>query len=107
MLAASCSAADAMRLPFPVAEARRVPPRAGLAPLTTTVPPSLLDRGDRGLGGARHFDGERRLELALGQEPHAIAQPPQQAGGDERRAIDGEIGLQPAGVKRRPAAGRD
>src|SRR5262249_47578141 len=57
----------------------------------------LADRLDRSLRGARHLDGERRLELALGQEPHLVPQPAQQPRRDQRRAIDGYIGTQPPG----------
>jgi hypothetical protein len=62
--------------------------------------PELFHRLDRGLRRALDLDGERQLELALGEEPHAIAEPVQNSGGDERGTVDGRIGLERAGFKR-------
>src|SRR5215472_14259123 len=47
----------------------------------------LLDRGDRGLGGAGDLDRELRLDLALGQQADAVALAPDHAGSHQRRAI--------------------
>ena len=101
MLTASCSAADAMLdHPRALASPNAFRPAPAWRRCHDHRAPELFDRFDRGLGCALDLDGERRLELALGQEPHAIADPAQNAGGDERGAVDGRVGLDPAGVER-------
>src|ERR1700722_11426506 len=60
----------------------------------------LLDRGDRRAGRAGDLQGQRRGELALGEEAHPVAEPAQHPGGDQRRAVDRALGGELAGVHR-------
>src|SRR6266446_7928975 len=125
MLAASCSAADAM-CPFPTRKPAypTKPPAAEPAPgsgrrrLALGRPFRLLrrigsgpaghhhlaagrlDRVDRCLGGTGYLDRQRRAELALSQQADAVARPPQHPGGDQLAGVDGALGGELAGIER-------
>src|SRR4051794_2878649 len=81
-LAASCSAADAIRSP----RAYALGPMWGGARTTASLlgdrcwfgrlqqldrPPSCLDRGDRAFGSVMHFECKPGFELALAQQAHS------------------------------------
>src|SRR5437762_247334 len=108
MLAASCSAADAICYPSLPKTGRRggeCRPRSGRGggrPLSFSVraagaedhlAPGTLDRSNGGFGSPGHLDRDRRADLALGQETHAIAYPPQDPGRHEGRAVEFALGL--------------
>src|SRR5438132_1124363 len=126
MLAASCSAADAM-CPFPTRKPAypTKPPAAEPAPgsgrrrLAPGGPFPLfrrrigsgpaghhhlaagrLDRVDRCLRGTGYLDRERRAELALGQQADAVAWPPQHPGGDQLAGVNGALSGELAGIER-------
>src|SRR4051794_19848213 len=129
MLAASCSAADAM-CPFPNpkrAYAKPLPPQITLGrrrcfTLRLALAPTLrlfflrlgssgtaenddfsagrFDGRDGCLGGARHLDCDRRAEAALGQQPDAVARPAQDTRGHQLLRVEAALGGELAGIER-------
>src|ERR1700722_1442150 len=106
MLAASCSAADAIQL---LLCRRRLRFRLGIrfcgrlclwGRRQDNLAAELFHRGDRRLGGAGYFDGEGRFQFALGQKPHAVADAAKHARLDQRFAIDLGIGFKRARIER-------
>src|SRR6516164_4373505 len=99
MLEASCSAADAIYIPHQIAGA--APPCSGRGRILQRRSPGgkddlasgLLDGGDRRVRGAGDLNRDRGAQLALGQQADAVARAPQQPRRDERRGIEGSIGL--------------
>src|SRR5688500_3847594 len=57
----------------------------GLGGLHDDRAAQLLDRRDRRLGGARHFDGQLGLQFALAEQPDTVAHAAQEAGGHQVR----------------------
>src|SRR5205823_1133110 len=127
MLAASCSAADAMYPSYPKrARARPFTARigryllvVGRLPLWPTL--ALLRRGlrlgcgtaeqddlaarcfdrlDRRLGGARHLDRDRRAEGAFRQKADAVARAAQDASRHELCGVEPALGGELAGIDR-------
>src|SRR3954453_18710459 len=123
MLAASCSAADAMmsypwprcgpyRRPLPVIRRNRsaYPLRARLGwrrPALTLgfdpaadndCPPGSLDRCDRRLGRAGHLDRDRRRHLPFREQANPIPGASQYAGSDKGRRVDRPLGAEAFGV---------
>src|SRR5271170_128606 len=114
MLAASCSAADAI-MPYPHPKAlcasdplssgfRRLGPGLSLGggggAAHNDLAARRLDRGDRALRRACDLDRDGRREPALGQQPDAVARPPQQACRDELGGVERALAAEPPGIER-------
>ncbi len=77
--------AAAIPLPPPVRRARYSVASAFAGSLTEPRPSRLLDRR---LGGAGDVEGELRLQVAVGQKPHAVLGAADHAGLDQSLGID-------------------
>src|ERR1700722_7341422 len=60
----------------------------------------LLDRGDRGFGGAVDLDIELGLDLAAPEQPYAVPGAPQHAGLHQRFSGDRFLGIDQLGIDR-------
>src|ERR1700689_1787584 len=108
MLAASCSAADAIQLllcrwrcrlcfRLGVGFCGRLRRRDGRQ---DNLAAEFLHRGDRRLRRAGNFDGEGRFQFALGQKPYAISDAAKNARLDQRFAINLGVGFKRARIER-------
>src|SRR4051794_31344628 len=121
ILAASCSAADAMvSYPWPQCGPYRRRGGAGSAPPTRArsgwrrlalalgpgraadddLAPGRLDGGNCRLGRAGHLDRDRGGQLALRKQADAVAGAAQYPGRDKRRRIDRPLGAEPPRIDR-------
>src|SRR5215212_8545492 len=75
------------------ARSRLLLPLAGATAQHHDLAAGLLDRGESRGRGADDLDRDRRGDVSLAEQAHAVERPTDQAGGDEAGGIDGLPGV--------------